>query len=39
MLQACTLIISREVHYNMRYKCALIAVRYTIKCIKSVAWK
>ena len=26
ILQACTFLISQEVHYNMRYRCALIAV-------------
>ena len=39
MLQACTLLISREVHYSMRYKCVFIVMRYIIKCIKGVAWK
>ena len=37
MLQACTLLISQEVHYSMRYKYALIVVKCTIKYIKGVA--
>ena len=37
MLQACTLLILREVHYSIRYRCALIVVRYIIRCIKGVA--
>ena len=39
ILQAYTLLISQEVHYSIRYKYALIAVRYTIKYTKGVAWK
>ena len=39
ILQACSLLISQEVHYSMRYRCALIAMRRIIRCIKGVAWR
>ena len=39
MLQACTLVILREVYYSIRYRCVLIIVRCIIKCIKGVAWR